>query len=76
MTEKELNIVGHSLGIDVFSLKRTRLPERILLPDEFYRNYYAIGKSNPTKAVLENLMLDDYLSIMEVVNPLFNKINL
>jgi hypothetical protein len=25
---------------------------------------------------LENLMLDDYLSIMEVVNPLFSKINL
>jgi hypothetical protein len=56
MTEKELNIVGHSLGIDVYSLKRTRLPDRILLPDDFYRNYYVIGKSNPTKEILDKLV--------------------
>jgi hypothetical protein len=29
-----------------------------------------------TLSDLEKLMIDDYLSVMEVVNPLFNKINL
>lgn len=43
LTEKELGIVGHSLGVNVYHAVRTKIKKDKKLPKEFYRNYYCIG---------------------------------
>jgi hypothetical protein len=62
MTDKEFNIVGHALGVDVYSLKKSRFPDDLELPDRFYRNYYAIGEANRDKSILDGLVISGIMT--------------
>ena len=43
MTEKQLDIVGHSLGINIYHAIHSKKKKDKKLPKEFYRNYYCAG---------------------------------
>jgi len=43
MTNEQFNIIGHTLGIDVYNSKLSNNKKYKVLPDEFYRNYYNYG---------------------------------
>ena len=40
MTEKEFDIIGHSLGINVYHARNSNKKKDKKLPKEYYRNYY------------------------------------
>ena len=45
LTHPQLKIISHSLGIDIILAKESDNEKYKFLPDEFYRNYYCVGKS-------------------------------
>jgi len=45
LTDFQIKIISHSLGIDVIRAKESNNEKYKFLPNEFYRNYYCIGKS-------------------------------
>ena len=46
MTEKEFNIIGHSLGINVYHARNSKKKKDKKLPKEYYRNYYQAGEGH------------------------------
>ena len=45
LTDSQLKIISHSLGIDIIRAKESDNEKYKFLPEEFYRNYYCVGKS-------------------------------
>lgn len=43
LSEKQLNTIGHSLGINLYNAKLSNDPKDKFIPIEFYRNYYCVG---------------------------------
>lgn len=43
MTEKEFDIIGHTLGVNVYHCRLSKSKRDKVLPDEFYRNYFCSG---------------------------------
>lgn len=56
MTPKQLEIVGHTLGTNVYNAKLSTRKKDKFLPDEFYRNYFCAGTKKH----------DDYPILMEL----------
>lgn len=54
MNDKELDIIGHSLGINVYHAKRSKKKKDKKLPKEFYRNYYCAGSSHDDLSELQS----------------------
>ena len=46
MNDKQLDIISHSLGINLYHAKQSTRKRDKLLPYEFYRNYYCYGESS------------------------------
>ena len=59
MTDKQLEVIGHTLGVNVYHAKRSKKKKDRTLPKEFYRNYFCADTENhsdyPTLVELENL---------------------
>ncbi len=59
MTEKQLQIIGHTLGINVYHAKLSKNKKDKKLPKEFYRNYFCADSERhsdyPILVELENL---------------------
>ncbi len=54
LSEKQIDIIGHSLGINVYNARLSDSPKYKFLPDEFYRNYYCVGsEANFTEEMVE-----------------------
>lgn len=45
ISEKQIDIIGHSLGVNAYHARLSNKPKDKFLPDEFYRNYYCVGSS-------------------------------
>lgn len=43
LSENQLNIIGHSIGINLYHARLSYNPKDKVLPSEFYRNYYCVG---------------------------------
>lgn len=57
ITEREFEILGHSLGICPRSCKYSRKKKDKKLPDEFYRNHFCASEGHsdlPTLLTLQN----------------------
>lgn len=46
LSEKQIDTIGHSLGINVYNARLSDNPKFKFLPNEFYRNYYCVGNKN------------------------------
>ena len=44
LTEEQLDIIGHSLGVPVYHAKKSKKKSERKLPRTFYRNYYNTPK--------------------------------
>jgi len=42
-SEEQFDKIGHTLGINVYHCRHSKLKKDKVLPDEFYRNYYNYG---------------------------------
>jgi hypothetical protein len=46
MTDKEFDIIGHSLGVNVYHARKSKKKKDKKLPIEYYRNYYQAGEGH------------------------------
>lgn len=46
LTEKQFDIIGHSLGVNAYHAKHSRSKRDKILPPDFYRNYFCAGTDN------------------------------
>lgn len=53
MTEKEFDIIGHSLGINVYHSRMSKAKKDKKLPKKFYRTHYQAAKGHN---IWENLL--------------------
>lgn len=54
LTEKQIDIIGHSLGVNTYHARLSNKPKDKFLPNEFYRNYYCVGsEANFTEEMIE-----------------------
>lgn len=61
MTDKELGIAGHTLGINVYHAKRSKLKRDKKLPKEFYRNFFCGGEGHHDYPTLVSLEQKGYM---------------
>lgn len=58
LNNEQVDIIGHSLGINVYHARLSNDPKDKYLPDEFYRNYYCVGSvDNFTNEMIDLLDL-------------------
>ena len=55
LTEKQLQIVGHSLGINVYHSKQSKFKKDKKLPKIFYRNRFCAGSTHSDYPILLGL---------------------
>ncbi len=55
LSDKQLDIIGHSLGINVYHARLSSNPKDKFLPNEFYRNYYCVGSESIFTEEMKNL---------------------
>lgn len=46
LSDKQIDLIAHSLGINYYNAKLSDDPKYKSLPDEFYRNYFCVGDPN------------------------------
>lgn len=56
LTDIQLSLIGHSLGINTYHAKLSKLKRDKKLPKEFYRNYFIAGSKH-----------DDYPQLIRLV---------
>lgn len=57
LTESELKIIGHSLGINTYHAKLSKKKKDKQLPKEFYRNYFCASVNHKDFPILSDLQL-------------------
>lgn len=57
MTHNELKLIGHSLGVNVYHAKLSKLKKDKKLPKEFYRNYFCASVNHTDFPTLDGLQL-------------------
>lgn len=57
ITDKELHLIGHSLGINVYNAKLSKKKKDKRLPKEFYRNYFCASVNHSDFPILSDLQL-------------------
>jgi hypothetical protein len=55
ISKKQIDIIGHSLGVNTYHARLSNKPKDKFLPDEFYRNYYCVGSSSNFTDDMSNL---------------------
>lgn len=68
MTKRQLEIVGHSLGINVYHAKRSKRKSDKRLPKDFYRNRFCAGESHDDYPVLKELERLGFMKIGSAIN--------
>lgn len=53
---KELDVIGHSLGINVYHAKLSKKKKDKKLPKEFYRNYFCTNENSSDFSLLTSLV--------------------
>ncbi len=62
LTEDEIKVIGHSLGVNVYHAKNSKLKKDKKLPKEFYRNRYcADTDKHPNYVYLKELTEKEYM---------------
>lgn len=61
LTDVELDLIGHALGINVYHARLSKKKSDKKLPKEFYRNYYCATTSSDNYDVLVNLRTRDLM---------------
>ena len=56
ITGKELDVLGHSIGINVYHARRSNKKSEKKLPKEFYRNYFNATPGHTDMPILKSLM--------------------
>ncbi len=52
----KLHTLGHSLGINIYHAKVSKLKRDKKLPKEFYRNYFVTSKNSTDYPIIEELI--------------------
>jgi hypothetical protein len=65
MTYKEIEIIGHSLGIDVYYAKNSKLKKDKKLPEKYNRNHFQAGPGSHYWDNLLELKLKGYIKQRE-----------
>jgi hypothetical protein len=84
LTEKQLDVLGHTLGINVYHAKLSKKKRDKKLPKEFYRNYFCASEGHSDYNILcelENMKLmerwykDNYIffHVLEEGIPIFRE---
>lgn len=68
MTEAQLSLIGHSLGINVLHAKLSKKKKDKKLPSEFYRNRFCAGENHDDMLVLLSLESAEYMSRGTTIN--------
>lgn len=55
ITDKHWDLVAHSLGIDIYNAKKGRGYKNRILPQTFYRNYFASSEGGSDYTMLKEL---------------------
>lgn len=55
LTDSQLDIIAHSLGVRYYDAKLSNNPKNKILPDEFYRNYFSYGNSESFSSEMQEL---------------------
>ncbi len=64
MTDKQIDIVAHSLGINYYNAKVSNIKKYKFLPEEFYRNYYNYGEfTDDMKELEQNGFIKKFTSL-------------
>jgi hypothetical protein len=69
MTDKQFQLIGHSLGINTYDAELSKRQKDKTLPDEFYRNYFCAGNSEILE--LENAVNDGLMVKWNQFNQLY-----
>jgi hypothetical protein len=68
ITFKETEILGHSLGVNILSAKRSIKKRDKKLPKEFYRNRFCAGDDHEDLPVLQSLEKMGYMARGQKIN--------
>ena len=71
LTEKEIDILGHTLGINVYHAKISKKRQDKKLPKEFYRNYFCANTTHDEFTILNKLQKDGWMKSWEQFNNLY-----
>jgi len=61
MTQREFEIVAHSIGIHALTMKQSKKKSDKKLPDEFYRNRFVAGEGHTDMPILRSLEEKGYM---------------
>ena len=61
LKEEQFKLIGHALGINVYHVSREVHPEKITLPDNFYRNRYIADTNHPNWQIIVELVQSGYM---------------
>lgn len=62
ISTKQLEIIGHSLGVNVYHAKISKLKRDKKLPQQFYRNRFIAGDSHTDAPTLQELVSDGLMN--------------
>jgi len=62
MNDRELEIIGHSLGINVYGAKKSKLKKDKKLPKDFYRNHFQASEGHTDWEVLLSLVEKEFMT--------------
>lgn len=55
LTEKHFDLIAHSLGINLYNAKVSKIKKYKFLPNEFYRNYFCSSEGSEDYLILKEL---------------------
>lgn len=61
MNDEQFDLIGHSLGVNIYHAKISEKEKHKYLPDEFYRNYYCAGKIGGVYPEFKELLEKGYV---------------
>lgn len=64
----KLDIMGHTLGVNVYHAMRSELKKDKRLPKQFYRNHFCAGKNCSDIATINELISSGYMASGKVIN--------
>lgn len=68
MEVRLLEILGHTLGVNVYHAKNSKLKRDKKLPKEFYRNRFCAGENHDDINTLKELVLLGYMETGFTIN--------
>lgn len=68
LQEKHINIIGHTLGVNVYHAKRSKFKKDKKLPKEFYRNRFCAGEGSSDISGIRDLVSMGHMKAGRVIN--------